>query len=442
MSGAAKKAIDSYFLLGTESAYSTAWTILEERYGNPFLISKAFRDKLDSWPKINSKSSIELQEFADFLCSCEAAMSQIKSLEVLNDCHENQKILAKLPDWLVSNWNRKVIEVVKQGQKFPSFSNFVEFLTDEARIACNPITSLHALKMRESERNKVSRNRDHEAKVRATTSGEDVVVTSCAFCAKTGHTLLKCFKFMDATVSARVKFVQENKLCFGCLQSGHLSKDCEWKETCSICEKKHPTCLHDNRTKERKTLTTVKEASSHNKLKEGNFEQQRDKATGPSLEATTNRVIQNIKDTHTSTIIPVWVSTTSEPDSEVLVYALLDTQSDTTFLLEETSKALHTKNDQVQLRLSTMASQNTIAPCQRVTGLQVRRFYSDKVIPLPVTYTRDFIPANRDHIPTPDTAKVQPHLEHITAEIAPLQSCDVGWLQLSSSSHSKTGGVG
>lgn len=93
--GTAKKAIESYFLLGTESAYLAAWTILEERYGNPFLIAKAFRDILDAWRKISSKGSVELQELADFLRSCEAAMSQIKGLEVLNDCNENQKMLAK-----------------------------------------------------------------------------------------------------------------------------------------------------------------------------------------------------------------------------------------------------------------------------------------------------------------------------------------------------------
>ena len=58
--GPAKKAIESYFLLGTESTYHAAWTILEERYGNPFLIAKAFRDKLDAWPMISSKDSVEL----------------------------------------------------------------------------------------------------------------------------------------------------------------------------------------------------------------------------------------------------------------------------------------------------------------------------------------------------------------------------------------------
>lgn len=59
-----------------------------------------------------------------------------------------------------------------------------------------------------------------------------------------------------------------------------------------------------------------------------------------SGEATSNRIMQDIKGTHTSTIIPVWVSSTSEPEHEVLVYALLDTQSDTTFILKETAEAL------------------------------------------------------------------------------------------------------
>ena len=45
-----------------------------------------------------------------------------------------------------------------------------------------------------------------------------------------------------------------------------------------------------------------------------------------------------------------------------------------------------------------------------------------------MTYKREFIPANRDHIPAPETAKVWPHLEHIADEIAPHQSCDVGLL--------------
>ena len=165
VAGPAKKAIESYFLLGTDSAYRAAWTILEERYDNPFLIVKAFRDKLDAWPKISYKGSVELQEFAGFLRSCESAMSLIRGLEVLNDCNENQKMLAKLPDWLTSIWNGKVIDIEEQSHTFPSFSQFVKFLTREGKIACNPITSLHAVKPSESEKIMVSKTRGPGAKV-------------------------------------------------------------------------------------------------------------------------------------------------------------------------------------------------------------------------------------------------------------------------------------
>ncbi|XP_045065112.1 uncharacterized protein LOC123482227 [Coregonus clupeaformis] len=426
--GPAKKAIESYFLLGSESAYHAAWRILEERYGNPFLIAKAFRDKLEAWPKISSKGSIELQEFADFLRSCEAAMTQIRGLEVLNDCNENQKLLAKLPDWLTSRWNRKVIEVEEESHTFPSFQQFVKFLTREAKIANNPITSLHALKPAEGEQIKVLKNRALGAKVLATNSDEKASSTSCVFCEKSSHSLHKCWKFMNKTISERVKFVQGMKLCFGCLKPGHRSKECENRRICDTCEKGHPTCLHDNRSKERGMSTRTGGERESDKSREGTTDRSQERVTKPPREVTSNRVIQNVKGTHTSSVIPVWLSTTSKPNHEVLVYALLDTQSDTTFILEETAKVLHTKNEPVQLKLSTMSSRNTVVPSRRLTDLQIRGFYSNKIIYLPVTYSREFIPANRDHIPTPETAKAWSHLEHIADEIAPLQSCDIGLL--------------
>ncbi|KAL7849158.1 hypothetical protein SRHO_G00207810 [Serrasalmus rhombeus] len=377
--GSAKKAIESYFLLGTKSAYLAAWCILEERYGSPFLIAKAFRDKIDAWPKISAKGSLELQEFVDFLRSCESAMPQIKSLEVLNDYNENQKILAKLPDWLTSRWNRKVMEVEEESQTFPSFSQFVQFLTREAKIACNPITSLHALKPSEGEKSKVLKNRSPGAKALATSANEKANSTCCVFCEKVGHGLPECRKFIRKAITERLKFVQEKKLCFGCLKLGHRSKDCGDRNICRLCEKGHPTCLYDNRTKEERMQARTGGARDHDKSREGKADQPQDLAPSTSREATSHRVTQNGRDTHTSTIIPVWVSTMAEPHSEVLVYALLDTQSDTTFILEETAKALNTRSEPVQLRISTLASRNTVVSCQKLTGLQTRLLLSKAV---------------------------------------------------------------
>jgi hypothetical protein len=57
-------------------------------------------------------------------------------------------------------------------------------------------------------------------------------------------------------------------------------------------------------------------------------------------------------------ILPVYLSHEENPDKERLVYALLDTQSDTTFVLEETSKALGVTGQSVKLMLSTMYTEN------------------------------------------------------------------------------------
>ncbi|KAK7884949.1 hypothetical protein WMY93_028072 [Mugilogobius chulae] len=274
--GPARKAVEGYFLLATDTAYYAAWNTLEERYGSSFVVAKAFRDKLASWPKIGNKDSAELREYSDFLRGCEAAMLQIKSLEVLNDCNENQRMLSKLPDWLTARWNRKVIEIEEQSGFFPTFSNFVDFVAREAKIACNPVTSLHALKASDSEKAKSPKTRSVGVKVLASSAEEN--------------------------------------------------------------------------------------------------------------------------------------------------------QSDTTFVLQEKADALDAEKKHVQLKLSTMSSKDTLVPSQKLSGLQVRGFYSSKRIPLPTTYTREFIPANVSHIPTPKTARAWSHLEHLAEEIAPLIDCDVGLL--------------
>ncbi|KAI7805752.1 hypothetical protein IRJ41_018562 [Triplophysa rosa] len=419
--GPARKAIESYFLLGMDTAYFAAWDILEERYGSSFVIAKAFRDKLTSWPRIGPKDSAELREFSDFLRGCEATMFQMKNLEVLNDCSENQKMLSKLPDWLTARWNRKVIETQEQSGSIPTFSNFVDFVTREAKIACNPVTSLHALKTSDSEKTKFPKNRRIDAKVLASSSIEKPDIKRCIFCEKPNHGIHVCRKFMDKSITDRVKFVQTKGLCFGCLSPGHHSKKCERRSVCNTCKGKHPTCLHQERDKEvKKTQDADKEQKDTREIKQP--------STETPNEAISNRVVQNTNSDLTSTIIPVWLSTTSDPDHEVLVYALLDSQSDTTFVLQEKADALVTEKKQVQLKLSTLSSRHTVIASQKLFGLQVRGFYTYKRISLPTTYTRDFIPANPSHIPTPKTARAWPHLENLAEEIAPMIECDVGLL--------------
>ena len=58
----------------------------------------------------------------------------------------------------------------------------------------------------------------------------------------------------------------------------------------------------------------------------------------------------------------------------------------------------------------------------------VLAFWSNKRLKINNVYTRDFIPVDRSHIPTRETALMWPHLKDIADHVAPLQSCDVGLL--------------
>ena len=417
LSGAAKKAVEGLFLIGTEAAYDTAWKLLEKRFGDPFVIGKSFRDKLHAWPKVNYKDGCELRELADFLQSCEAAIPHIKTLEILNDCTESQKILSKLPDWLVSRWNRKAMEARQAKAEYPPFKELVNFLSKEADLACDPISSVQALKNTQNEKPRQTRTETIKAKTLSTNTTQNTV--SCVFCKKSGHRLEKCFKFVEKTVPDRIKFVQEEKLCFGCLKTGHHSRNCEDKSKCDTCRRRHPTCLHDDNFQ--KSSQAKKVESDSNKAR--GTEQ-----TPATATATTNRVAQGNQGSHTSSIVPVWVSSTKQPDHEILTYALLDTQSDTTFILDQVAQELNTKKENVCLRLSTMSSVSTVIPCQKLYNLHVRGYNIDKMISLPPLFSREFIPAERSHIPTSETAKKWPHLEPLVDKIPPPLDCQVGLL--------------
>ncbi|CAC5386010.1 unnamed protein product [Mytilus coruscus] len=129
-------------------------------------------------------------------------------------------------------------------------------------------------------------------------------------------------------------------------------------------------------------------------------------------------------------IVPVYLSHTDNQQHEILVYALLDTQSDTTFILDNTRQTLGLSGAEVKLSLSTMHSQNSIVDSCKIDGLIVGAYdrNSDPKIPLPSTFTRNVLPANRAHIPTGDMARSWPQLEKIANRLMPVSDYEFGLL--------------
>ena len=183
----------------------------------------------------------------------------------------------------------------------------------------NPISSCSAVKEAEhygTQRDHLQRDTREKKTIFLANQGTEASPNSkktskqqvtCTFCTKNGHQLDVCMKLLEN----RLSFVKENKLCFGCLRKGHVSSECRRRLVNSRCNKKHPTCLHEERDTRK--------------------EQDEPRDPHKSLTSCTSQAVSS---TTTSMIVPIWLSS-SRSNKEVLAYAILDTQSNATFILKE-----------------------------------------------------------------------------------------------------------
>lgn len=431
VSGQVRDVIDGYLLLSSADAYNDARKLLDERYGNPFTIACAFRDKLDKWPKIGNRDAQGLVQFSDFLRQCLNASHSVPSLSVLNDSFENRKLLVKLPEWLVTRWNRIVVEKRDYSHTFPLFKDFVDFINKEAKIASDPVTSLVSLKGVGSSINDpkpVNRGPQRQNPVRGRTllteseckSSINVASKSVCVVCKKSHDVESCKMFLRKSLDERKSFLKEKGLCFGCLSEGHISKYCKKRRKCNKCSKFHPSCLHIGQN-----VDTNKESNGVLRSDNQNTAVASNDKGSHSGSSFFNR---STSTSLCSMVVPVYLSHRDTPSNERLVYALLDTQSDTTFALESTCQALGLSGADVKLSLSTMFAENKVVDSQRIQGLMVRGINSDEKVSLPDTYTRSIIPANRSHIPTPEMANSWPHLQELADHLMPCTDNEVGLL--------------
>ena len=424
--GDVKEVVEGYFYIASDQAYIEAMARLESRFGDPFQVANAFRDKLEKWPKVTNNDSTGLRRLADFLEQCQMAMTTVDGLRILDDEREMRKVLVKLPDWLIARWGRRARDYREEYGRHPPFGTLTSFLQREADIACDPVTSLQALKMNHSKdshrkedvkdtkkmygktrlsfktETKESPKSKSKAKEGKEKNLKDVKrdPKPCLFCQE-AHLLNECSVFGKKDQKEKEQFIVDHKLCFACLKPGHMSRDCRFRAFCKVCSKRHPTALHRNPEEKDTTKESPKETSE-----------------GGSATAHANRTATHMA--KSTMIVPVWLGHKDHPKKEVLVYALLDTQSDTTFVTESVLEELQVAGERTALQLSTMTVKNARIESMKVKGLQVRGLDSEVQISLPDTFTRDTIPVNRDHIPTPAMAEKWDHLQEIMDHLPPL----------------------
>ena len=190
-------------------------------------------------------------------------MKNLDSAEVL------KQVSSKLPSYSAVKWCRHA-ELKKKTGRSVVFHDLVKFLESEADLATDPIFSPDALR---AERRK-SPDKDKGNFQRCPTNANSLVTNSarppgtvapqagsCPLCSK-GHALLNCHEFRKKSLEERLNLIRSKLLCFGCLQQGHISKDCSQRMTCQRCSKSHPTTTKSQRSPTRQRTTQPKPSAT------------------------------------------------------------------------------------------------------------------------------------------------------------------------------------
>ncbi|XP_074661833.1 uncharacterized protein LOC141914509 [Tubulanus polymorphus] len=206
--------------------YTIAVDLLKSRFGETSrLISAYMKALLELTEPSNTAASI--RAFYDKL------ILYVRSLEGLGKTPDSYGellipvLLERLPVTLVQNMTRG------RNSTIWSFPNLLICLKNELDILelCN----------------KTAVKPDFEASVFIASGQVDKYPFSsrnCVYCGEKPSSI-NCIKY---DVEAKVKFIRENRLCFNCLRTGHISLNCKSETRCKFCRKKHHSsiCVSNN----------------------------------------------------------------------------------------------------------------------------------------------------------------------------------------------------
>jgi len=145
---------------------------------------------------------------------------------------------------------------LKHKVPFPPFIEFLKFVQTQAKIRNDPSfilsTSLDTANFnntpRSSPNNKYSSTKpgiSNTVMARKTdVMAKDHTNVECVIHKSTSHTTDRCRSFLAKSFNDKRKVLNDNKLCFKCFGTGHLSKDCKANIVCSKCNKFHNTVMH------------------------------------------------------------------------------------------------------------------------------------------------------------------------------------------------------
>lgn len=214
-----------------------------------------------------------------YLRGCRNAIAEIAYLEELDLSSNLQSLVAKLPFKLRERWRTEAYKLQERRHSRVKFSDLVKFIETQVKILTDPVfgnirdatvnpgsttakkpTALKSQKPKVTGSNFatsvacVPQPQDGNPQATPQLTKEQV----CLFCSNE-HMMETCPQLKRKMHKEKIGFLKEKGICFGCLKPGHMSKDCNRRLSCKVCNQTHPTVLHIGKVdKEKVTLDKEK----------------------------------------------------------------------------------------------------------------------------------------------------------------------------------------
>ena len=117
-----------------------------------------------------------------------------------------------------------------------------------------------------------------------------------------------------------------------------------------------------------------------------------------------------------SWIVPVWVGTQNS-SNETLVYALIDSMSNTSYVTDDVVAKLQPLGKIATLKMTTLTSKDHQVNTNEVSNLTIRAYNDKKHYLMPMTYSLPTLPMNKAHIPNKQNLSNWPHLVKVAQEL-------------------------
>lgn len=466
LDGPAKQAVGVLYYELSEKSYHSALEILHKRFGRDITIAESLREKLENWPNVKADDHGALRDFADYLQQCHVMSGSIRGLSIIEDPLQIRNLLQKLPKHIASSWGEKVTHHENATGTYPEFCTFVEFLQNKCDSMLNSNLKSNHKRLGETESQGRPSNKGGQTFASSAYDANDsqqqsgptrntitnahrgsqfgqrgqrdanVEQGTCVQCRDQQHATIECKEFANVTTKEKAELIRAKFLCYRCLSPLHTVKGCLVRYVCEQCNGNHATVLHElNRNRPARVSPPSDETDvkgvAYDKNENGRGHQVMSTKVNSSedgQESFSHRTSQLYTPRLFSLYMPVFVSAESFPDNEVLVYAMMDTMSDTSFIVESVAEKLNLDHRDACLILTTLTSDRQTIKCKTYDNLRVRSYDSRDYITVPTAYSQSDISVDRGQIPTCDTIKAIPHLQHLASKFHPLYDAPVALL--------------